>query len=203
LILGNINSGLYTLGEGSVPVADIAVSVVISAEGLTYTFKLKDANWSTVDGEVYAPVTANDFVFAWKKLLDPAEASQYSFMISTASIKNGKEAVSLQEELVHYEANVEDLETMDPANYEDTDDKTAKEQYDEAVAALEEAIAEEEAGFAADYGSIQGAYDEIARLAESLGVTAVDDKTLVVELSNPVPYFIDLMTFTSFFPASE
>jgi oligopeptide transport system substrate-binding protein len=203
LILGNINSGLYTLGEGSVPVADIAESVDISADGLTYTFKLKDANWSTVDGEVYAPVTANDFVFAWKKLLDPAEASQYSFMISTASIKNGKEAVSLQEELVHYEANVEDLETMDPANYEDTDDKTAKEQYDEAVAALEEAIAEEEAGFAADYGSIQGAYDEIARLAESLGVTAVDDKTLVVELSNPVPYFIDLMTFPSFFPASE
>lgn len=203
LILGNINAGLYTLGEGNVPVADIAESVDISADGLTYTFKLKDANWSTLDGDVYAPVTAQDFVFAWKKLLDPAEASQYSFMISTASIKNGKEAVALQEELVGYEADTENLQTMDPANYEDTDDKTAKEQYDEAVAALEEKIAQEETLLTETYGSIEGAYEEIMRLQDALGVTAVDEHTLVVELSNPVPYFIDLMSFPSFFPANE
>jgi oligopeptide transport system substrate-binding protein len=203
LILGNIGSGLYTLGEGGVPVADIAESVDISADGLTYTFKLKDANWSTVDGEVYAPVTAHDFVFAWRKLLDPAEASQYSFMISTASIKNGTEAVGLNEELIGYEADVENLETMDPANYEDTDEKTAKEQYDAAKAALEEKIAAEEADLTDKYGSVDGAYTELANLRDALGVTAVDDHTLVVELSNPVPYFIDLMTFPSFFPANE
>ncbi|MBN2797203.1 MAG: peptide ABC transporter substrate-binding protein [Clostridia bacterium] len=203
LILGNIGSGLYTLGEGGVPVADIAESVDISADGLTYTFKLKDADWSTVDGEVYAPVTANDFVFAWKKLLDPAEASQYSFMISTASIKNGKEAVALNEELIGYEADVENLETMDPANYEDTDEKTAKQQYDEAKAALEEKIAAEEASLTETYGSIDAAYTALSDLRDGLGVTAVDDHTLVVELSNPVPYFIDLMTFPSFFPANE
>jgi oligopeptide transport system substrate-binding protein len=202
-MLGNINAGLYTLGEGGVPVADMAESVDISADGLTYTFKLKDANWATVDGEVYAQVTANDFVFAWKKLLDPNEASQYSFMISTASIKGGKESVELNETLINYEADVENLETMSPDNYEATEEKTAEEQYKEAKAAAEEAIAELEAELVADYGSVDGAYDELANLRESLGVTAVDDMTLVVELSNPVPYFIDLMAFPSFFPASE
>jgi oligopeptide transport system substrate-binding protein len=202
-ILGNINGGLYTLGEGGVPVADMAESVDISADGLTYTFKLKDANWSTVDGEVYAPVTAHDFVFSWKKLLDPAEASQYAFMISTASIKNGKEAVSLNEELIGYESDVENLETMDVANYEDTDDATAKEQYDAAVTAAEASVAEQKAAFEETYGSVEGAFAKIVELQGSLGVTAVDDHTLVVELSNPVPYFVDLMSFPSFFPANE
>jgi oligopeptide transport system substrate-binding protein len=202
-ILGNINGGLYTLGEGGVPVADMAESVDISADGLTYTFKLKDANWSTVDGEVYAPVTAHDFVFSWKKLLDPAEASQYAFMISTASIKNGKEAVALNEELIGYESDVENLETMDVANYEDTDDATAKEQYDAAVTAAEASVAEQKAAFEETYGSVEGAFAKIVELQGSLGVTAVDDHTLVVELSNPVPYFVDLMSFPSFFPANE
>jgi oligopeptide transport system substrate-binding protein len=202
-ILGNINAGLYTLGEGGVPVADIAESVDISADGLTYTFKLKDANWSTLDGEVYAPVTAHDFVFTWKKLLDPAEASQYAFMISTASIKNGKEAVALNEELIAYEANVENLETLTVEDFEATEDKTAEVQFTEAKEAAEAKIAEEEAAFVEAYGSVDAAYAEITNLQESLGVTATDDHTLVVELSNPVPYFIDLMSFPSFFPASE
>jgi len=202
-ILGNINSGLYTLGEGNVPTADMAESVEISEDGLTYTFKLRDANWSTLDGQVYAPVTADDFVFAWKKLLDPSEASQYAFMISTASIKNGKEAVALNETLIGLESDKENIETMDPANYEDTDEKTAKVQYDEAIAALTEKIATTEATLTETFGSIEGAYAEIVRLQSELGITAVDAQTLVVELSNPVPYFIDLMAFPSFFPANE
>lgn len=202
-ILGNVNSGLYTLGVGGVPVPDIAESVDVSADGLTYTFNLRDADWSTVDGDVYAPVTANDFVFAWKKLLDPAEASQYAFMISTASIKNGKEAVALNEELIGYEGDVNSLETMSEDAFEDTEEKTAKEQFDEAKADLETSIADQEAGFTEAYGSVDGAYEELDNLIAGLGVTATDDKTLVVELSNPVPYFIDLMTFPSFFPASE
>ncbi|MBN2794932.1 MAG: peptide ABC transporter substrate-binding protein [Clostridia bacterium] len=202
-ILGNINAGLYTLGEGGVPVGDMAENVEISADGLTYTFTLRDAVWSTVDGEVYAPVTANDFVFAWKKLLDPAEASQYAFMIETAAIKNGKESVKLNEELIGYEADKENIQTMDVSAYEDTDEKTAKQQYDEAIAALEQKIADKEADLTERFGSVDGAYEEIARLIDNLAITAVDDKTLVIELSNPVPYFIDLMAFPSFFPANE
>ena len=37
----------------------------------------------------------------------------------------------------------------------------------------------------------------------TLGVKAVDDKTLVVELNNKVPYFTDLMAFPCYFPQNE
>ncbi|MGG0187788.1 peptide ABC transporter substrate-binding protein, partial [Bacillus rhizoplanae] len=38
---------------------------------------------------------------------------------------------------------------------------------------------------------------------DSLGVKAVDDNTLEVQLDNPVPYFIELTTFGSFYPLNE
>ena len=37
----------------------------------------------------------------------------------------------------------------------------------------------------------------------TLGVTAKDDQTLVVELENKVPYFTDLMAFPCYFPQNE
>ena len=48
------------------------------ADGKTYTFKLRQgALWS--DG---TPVTANDFVFAWRRLVDPATAAEYAYMLA-------------------------------------------------------------------------------------------------------------------------
>ena len=51
---------------------------VINDDGtVTYTFHLRDGiTWS--DGQ---PVTANDFVFAWQRLVDPETAADYSYMI--------------------------------------------------------------------------------------------------------------------------
>lgn len=48
----------------------------ISSDGKTYTFHLRDALWS--DG---TPVTADDFVFAYRRALDPATASDYAFIL--------------------------------------------------------------------------------------------------------------------------
>lgn len=59
-----------TLGEG------LAESYEVSDDQLTYTFHLRDAKWS--DG---APITADDFFFAWLRALDPATASEYSYML--------------------------------------------------------------------------------------------------------------------------
>ncbi len=118
-ILGNINSGLYALGVNGTPVPDLAESVEVAADGLTYTFTLRDAVWSSQDGTEYAPITASDFVFAWKKLLDPAEAAQYNIMIETASILNGKEAVGLNIELVALESEMENLEQLSVDDFED------------------------------------------------------------------------------------
>ncbi|ENQ3078199.1 peptide ABC transporter substrate-binding protein [Bacillus cereus] len=47
------------------------------------------------------------------------------------------------------------------------------------------------------------AINESKSPVDSLGVKAVDDYTLEVELDNPVPYFIQLTTFGSFYPLNE
>lgn len=61
--------------------------------GLTYTFNLRKTKWSNGD-----PVTAKDFVFAWKRAADPKTKSEYAYLFS--GIKNadditaGKKAAS-------------------------------------------------------------------------------------------------------------
>src|SRR5581483_1860460 len=49
----------------------------VSDDGLTYTFHLRDSKWS--NGE---PVTAGDFVYTFRRLVDPATASDYSYIIN-------------------------------------------------------------------------------------------------------------------------
>lgn len=62
----------------------IAESWDESEDGLTYTFHLrKDAKWS--DGE---PITAADFEYSWKRLVNPETASQYAFIGDC--LKNGQ-----------------------------------------------------------------------------------------------------------------
>lgn len=60
----------------------------VSDDGLTYTFHLRDnAKWS--DGE---QIKAQDFVYSWQRLLDPATASPYAFI--GEYIKNGVQVES-------------------------------------------------------------------------------------------------------------
>ncbi|WP_113672218.1 peptide ABC transporter substrate-binding protein [Vallitalea guaymasensis] len=203
-VLGNVISGLYVLGTDGTAKPEMAESYDVSEDGLTYTFHLrKGVQWADINGEPYGEVTANDFVFAWKKLLDPAEACQYANMLATASIKNGKEAFLLQNKIVNFEREEKNLKALKVEDYKDTENATAQEQYDEAKKELEGKLAEEKKFFEENYGSLDEAKAELAELAKNLAVTAEDDYTLKVELSNPVPYFIDLMCFASFFPASE
>lgn len=55
----------------------VAASWEISPDQLTYTFHLRpDARWS--DGR---PVVAGDFVKSWRRTLDPATASAYSYQL--------------------------------------------------------------------------------------------------------------------------
>ena len=69
--------GLVTMDtEGNIAPA-AATEWSVSDDGLVYTFKLReDAVWS--DGQ---PVTANDFVYAWQRVLDPNTASTYSWFV--------------------------------------------------------------------------------------------------------------------------
>ena len=83
-LLNNVNEGLYRLNQENVAVPAIADGEpTISEDGLVYTFKLRDANWS--DG---SPVTANDFEFAWKRAMNPDTASEYGPYMMDGVIKN-------------------------------------------------------------------------------------------------------------------
>ena len=78
-ILLNVISGLYRLDVNTRPVPDMAESVDISEDQLTYTFTLRDGiKWSNGD-----PVTAQDFEYAWKRVLNPDTGAQYAYIITT------------------------------------------------------------------------------------------------------------------------
>ena len=70
-LLAMCMSGLTQMKEDGTAQADMA-TWDISNDGLTYTFHIVDgAKWSNGD-----PVTAQDFVFSWRRLVDPATASE-------------------------------------------------------------------------------------------------------------------------------
>lgn len=65
-----------------------AQSYEVSTDQLTYTFHLRDdIKWS--DGKA---VTAKDFVYAWRRLVNPATASDYATFINC--VKNAQEIVA-------------------------------------------------------------------------------------------------------------
>ncbi|TLS37812.1 peptide ABC transporter substrate-binding protein [Pseudalkalibacillus caeni] len=91
--MNQIFEGLYRLDENNKPVLGMAADEPKEEEkdGETvYTFTIRDdANWS--DG---TPVTANDFIFAWKKAMNPDSLSQYASMFGTAGIKNANAIIT-------------------------------------------------------------------------------------------------------------
>ena len=111
------------------PVPGMAEYWAISADGLEYTFFIReDARWSNGD-----PVTAEDFVWSWRRMLSPALAAEYAYQLYP--IRNAR---------AFNKAEIEDF--------------------------------------------------------SEVGVKASDQKTLVVELENPTPYFLSLLTHYSTFP---
>jgi oligopeptide transport system substrate-binding protein len=129
MVLGHVTEGLIRNGEGGELAPGVAERWEITDTGATFWLRA-DARWS--DGK---PVTAHDFVFAWRKAVDPKTASEYAtilFAIKNAeAINKGRAPVS------------------------------------------------------------------------SLGVQAVGDNVLRVELMRPVPYFAKLMVFSTFRPIRE
>ena len=107
--------------DGLEPLPGIAKSWDISLDGKEYIFNIRDAVWSNGD-----PVTADDFVYAWKRMLMPSLGSKYPDML------------------------------YDVVNAEEFNK-----------------------GLIEDFNLV--------------GVKAIDNKTLIVNLKNPAPYFIELL----------
>ena len=128
-ILGHTMEGLLRYDAENRLVGGVAQRWEIHAT--TATFWLRpEARWS--NGE---PITAHDFVFSWRKVLDPGNASEYAFILY--GLKNAE---------------------------------------------------------AVNRGELP---------LESLGVFAVDDTTLEVQLERPVPYFDKLVAFATYNPINE
>ncbi len=81
-VLGHVIEGLLRYDENNRLAPAVAERWVLREEGATFWLR-EDALWS--DGE---PVTAHDFVFGWQTGLDPANASEYAFILY--AIKNGE-----------------------------------------------------------------------------------------------------------------
>ena len=131
-VIADCIDGLMQMDKDGAAVPALAESYDVSDDGLTYTFHLRDAKWNNGTA-----VTANDFVFAWRRIAK--EAGEYAYMLDEiGNIKGAAEIIS---------GNEADLTT--------------------------------------------------------LGVSAADDKTFVVELNVPVSFFPSLMYFPTFYPINE
>lgn len=77
-VYNQVYEGLYSLDEKDQAIPAIAKKMPKKSNGgKTLTIEMrKDAKWSNGD-----PVTANDFVFAWKKALKPETASEYAYIM--------------------------------------------------------------------------------------------------------------------------
>lgn len=103
-----------------------------SPDNKVWTFKLRDAKWSNGD-----PVTAHDFVYSFRRLVDTNTASPYASYLEDAKIQNATDVIN-------------------------------------------------------------------GRLpTDKLGVMAIDDKTLQIVLTEPIPYFPDMLTHTSVQPVHQ
>ncbi|MFD1037569.1 peptide ABC transporter substrate-binding protein [Virgibacillus byunsanensis] len=131
-VLDQIFEGLTRVNQNGEVEKAMAEDYEISEDQKTYTFTIReDATWSNGD-----PVTAQDFEYAWKWILDP-ESPDTDFAYYLNPIKNAEQA---------------------------------------------------------KLGEVS--LDEV-------GVTAEDDQTLVVELEQPTPYFLELTAFFSFYPVNH
>ncbi|MDR3513473.1 MAG: peptide ABC transporter substrate-binding protein [Caulobacteraceae bacterium] len=92
-IMGDTTIGLTQSSAAGRPVPGMATSWDVSPDGLVWTFHLRKALWS--DG---VPVTANDFVFSLRRLMDPRTASEYAYLLyfirNAEAVNEGKAPLS-------------------------------------------------------------------------------------------------------------
>lgn len=84
----NVMEGLIRLSNNAKATPGMATSWKESKDGKTWTFNLrKGAKWSNGD-----EVTANDFVYSWRRTVNPKTASEYAYLFS--GVKNADQIVA-------------------------------------------------------------------------------------------------------------
>ena len=159
----------------------------ISDDGLTYTFALREeACWS--NGE---PVTTADFVYGWRRAIEPGTASDYAFLI-TNNIAGARQYSDWRNQAVKTLTILRDLCQAAAVTPEDM----------EFIKSLR----------LGGSGAEKPDWREIARcfrqehLAEmavrftEVGIKPLDNHHLQVRLERPTIYFPELLAFCTFLP---
>jgi oligopeptide transport system substrate-binding protein len=167
-VINNTFEGLVREFNGVVE-PGIAESWSTSADGKTVTFTLRDSKWS--DG---SDLVASDFVYTWLRAMDPATASEYSWIWEYTNVVGAEDYV--------YFTDVADNATGDENVYDD----------DGLLVGTD---------YADGLDDVSGL--TIAETKANVGVSAPNDNTLVVELINPTSYFVSLMAFYHFMPVKQ
>lgn len=91
--LTNVMEGLYRAKSDGSNATGLATSEKVAKDGKTYTFTLRKSKWN--DG---SELTAKDFVYSWRRTVDPSTGSQYAYLFegikNAADINAGKKSVS-------------------------------------------------------------------------------------------------------------
>src|SRR5690625_2551697 len=106
-VLDQVFEGLTRVNQEGEPEPAMAEDIEVSEDELTYTFKIReDATWTNGD-----PVTAEDFEYAWKWVLDP-ESADTDYAYQLYPIKNAEEAKENGGSLDDVGITVEDDHTL-------------------------------------------------------------------------------------------
>ena len=93
-VIRDLFEGLLSQDAQGKIVPGVATGYAASDGNTTYTFTLReDARWS--NGE---PVTARDFVYAWRRAVDPATASPYAWYLELTEMVNAKAILAGEKE---------------------------------------------------------------------------------------------------------
>jgi len=93
-VIRDLFEGLLSQDADGSLVPGVATHFTASDSNTTYTFALrKDARWSNGD-----PVTAHDFVYAWRRAVDPVTASPYGWYLELTQIANAADILAGEKE---------------------------------------------------------------------------------------------------------
>lgn len=85
---GNVFESFYRLGKKGKTTPGLAKSGSVSKDGKTWTFVIRsNAKWS--NGE---KITAQDFVYSWRRSINPKTASPYAYLFS--GVKNADQIIA-------------------------------------------------------------------------------------------------------------
>ena len=104
MVLTNIYDGLFELRGGQV-VPNVCESYDISADGLTYTFKLRGDSTFFLSKSEQLPVTSDDFAFALERVLDKTTHSPYYSDFSHISSISAPDSSTLVIKLKHRDSD--------------------------------------------------------------------------------------------------